>query len=414
MHNKDHVKTFREETLKIMRDHHEKKDEDEDWEQLEFKDLREKLKMKFEFKGGGTPKILVNNRFFNAKFLEWAEDYKKRLEDEEEMPEEEYWAVLNIESAVRHDHSSSSVASAKDKAVKDWSAAAALLSKHKATRKPEVVNGDELKLGGYLEDGAGKIVETYKCADLADEKKLWAATSVEEAILKRECARLAAQDSELVAMCLVPQPGQSAVDLLPYVSERLRKALAEYEEFAQLRGPARALPVHVRTGPARLAFSGVSRDDAREEGEDRLAVFTNVATTHHFVCHSKRTKAERARKPLPTLVPGQDVKTGVQCWDGVEAPRVGYCDGVVAYLAGGYNLDTGEYGPSFARFQTTINERTDGTPETVYSPTAADVLNTCDTSLGVERVTSWGWWLCGNQHSSSFRLISTLSPILMG
>ena len=88
---------------------------------------------------------------------------------------------------------------------------------------------------------------------------------------------------------------------------------------------------------------------------------------------------------------GQDVKTGVQCWDGDEASLVGYCDGLVAYLSGGYNLNTGEYVPSFARFQTTVDERGGGTPRTVYSPAAANVLNACsDTSLGVERVTSWG------------------------
>ncbi len=392
MHNKEHVKTFKKATLEIIDDHWKKKDEDEDWEQLEFKDLREELQKKYHFKGGGTPKINTNNAFFNARFKGWAEDYKNRLRDlQTEVKDEEHWGAVDLERYLRADHSSPAVVGAKEQAVKDWSAAAALLRKYEAWREPEVVNGDELKLGGHLEDGAGRIVETYKCADVADEKKLWAATSVEEAILKRECALLALQEPNLVAACLVPQPGQSAVDLLPYVSERLRAALAKHDEFAQLRGAARAVPVHVRTGKARLAFSGVSHDDEKDEGEERLSLFTSVATTHHSVSLSNRTSRERKREPLPTHVPGQDVKTRVQCWDEEDkSSRVGYCDGVVAYLSGGYDLDTGEYVPAFARFQTTIEERTDGTPEVVYSPAAADVLNKCDTSLGVERVTSWG------------------------
>ena len=69
---------------------------------------------------------------------------------------------------------------------------------------------------------------------------------------------------------------------------------------------------------------------------------------------------------------------------------MGYVDGVVLYLDGEYDLDTGDFGPGFARIQTTINERTDGTPHTVYSPTAAKVLNACDTALGIDLVTSWG------------------------
>ena len=391
MHNKTHVETFKAETLEILRVHQEKMDKDEDLEPLSFTGLREALKKKFLFKGGGTPKIVTNDAFFNAKFKDWAADYKKRLRDLGTKFREEYWGALNIKSAVRHDHSSSAVVGAKEQAVKDWSAAAALLRKYEAWREPEVVNGDELKLGGHLEDGAGRIVETYKCADVANEKKLWAATSVEEAILKRECALLALREPNLVAACLVPQPGQSAVDLLPYVSERLRAALAKHDEFAQLRGAARAFPVHVRTGKARLAFSGVSQDDEKDAGEERLSVLTDLATSHHAVRLSKRTTAERKRKPLPTYEPGQDVKTGVQCWDEEDkSSRVGYCDGVVAYVSGGYDLDTGEYVPAFARFQTTIDERTDGTPEVVYSPAAADVLNKCDTGLGAERVTSWG------------------------
>ena len=390
MHNKTHVETFKAETLEILRVHQEKMDKDEDLEPLSFTGLREALKKKFLFKGGGTPKIVTNDAFFNAKFKDWAADYKKRLRDLGTKFREEYWGALNIKSAVRHDHSSSAVVGAKEQAVKDCERVTAILRRHSAWREPVVVNGDELKLGGHLEDGTGRIVEVYKCAHVANEKKLWAATSVEEAILKRECARLAREDPNHLATCLVQQPGQSAVDLLPYVGEPLREALAKYDVFAQLRGPPLAVAVHVRTGKARLAFSGVSQDDEKDAGEERLSVFTDLATSHHAVRLSKRTTAERKRKPLPTYEPGQDVKTGVQCWDGVEAPRVGYCDGVVAYLAGGYNLDTGEYVPAFARIQTTIDERTDGTPEVVYSPAAADVLNKCDTGLGAERVTSWG------------------------
>ena len=233
-------------------------------------------------------------------------------------------------------------------------------------------------------------MKAYKCADVANEKKLWAATSNEEKIIKYECARLAAQDSELVAVCVCDQPGQSAVDLPIYVCEKLREALAKYDESAHLAGPARAVAVHVRTGPATTAFSGVSRDDAREEREERLSVFTSVATTHHHVCLSQKTVDPRERKPLPTHVPGQDVKTGVQCWDEDESSPVEYVDGVVLYLSGEFDVGTGDYGPGFARMQTSIDERTDGTPATVYSPTAAEVLNACDTSLGVDRATTWG------------------------
>ena len=415
MHNEDDVKTFKEATLEIMSDHYKKMDEDKDLPLLQFKDLREILKEKFKFIGGGTPTIIVNVAFFNSKFKEWAVDYKKRLKDEEETPEKEYWKAVDLERYLRSDHSSSAVVGAKEKAVEVWDSVAKILRKYRAWRDPEIVNGDELKLGGHLEDGTCKIVKAYKCADVANEKKLWAATSKEEEIIKCECARLAAQDSELVAVCVCDQPGQSAVDLPIYVCEKLREALAQYDEFAHLAGPARAVAVHVRTGPATLAFSGLSETEAQEAGEERLSVFTSIATTHHVVKLSQRTIDEREREPLPTHVFGQDVKTGVRCWDEEdESSPVGYADGVVLYLSGEFDVDTGDFGPGFARIQATISERTDGTPATVYSPAAAEVLNACDTSLGLERVTNWGWWLCGNQHSSSFRLISTLSPILMG
>ena len=378
----DQVKTT---TLGILRDHYQKKDEDEDWEQLSFPDLRGMLRGRIQFKG------LKNDAVLNGFIKGWAADYLKRFADEEEMPEEEHWAALNLEEYLRSDHLSPAVVGAKEKAVEAWAQVAAILRKYLAWRKPEIVNGDELKLGGHLEDGTCKIVKAYKCADVADEKKLWAATSKEEEIIKCECARLAAQDSELVAMCVCDQPGQSAVDLPIYVCEKLREALAKHDEFAHLAGPARAVAVHVRTGPANLAFSGMGRNDAEAAGEERLSVFTSIATTHHDVKLSQKTVEPRKRKPLPTYVPGQDVKTGVRCWDEEdESSPVGYVDGVVLYLAGEYDLDTGDFGPGFARIQTTINERTDGTPAVVYSPAAGDVLNACDTSLEVERVTSWG------------------------
>ena len=130
---------------------------------------------------------------------------------------------------------------------------------------------------------------------------------------------------------------------------------------------------------------------AQEAGEERLSVFTSIATTHHVVKQSQKTVDPRKRKPLPTHVSGQDVKTGVRCWDEEdESSPVGYADGVVLYLSGEFDVDTGDFGPGFARIQATISERTDGTPATVYSPAAAEVLNACDTSLGVDRATTWG------------------------
>ena len=378
----DQVKTT---TLGILRDHHQKKDGDEDWEQLGFIDLRGMLRGRIQIKG------LRNDAELNGFIKGWAADYLKRFADEEEMPEEEHWEAINIEEYQRSDHSSSVVIGAKEKAVEVWDSVAKILRKFRAWRKPEIVNGDELKLGGHLEDGTCRIVKAYKCADVAKEKKLWAATSKEEEIIKSECARLAAQDSELVAVCVCDQPGQSAVDLAIYVCEDLREALAKHEEFAHLAGPARAVAVHVRTGPANLAFSGLSQADARNEGEERLSLFTSIATTHHVVKLSQRTIDEREREPLPTHVFGQDVKTGVRCWDEEdESSPVGYADGVVLYLSGEFDVDTGDFGPGFARIQATISERTDGTPATVYSPAAAEVLNACDTSLGVDRATSWG------------------------
>jgi len=397
MTDEDDVKTFKEATLEIISDHYEEMMDldNDDVPLLSFKDMRETLKKKFLFQGGGARgdpnRIAVNNAFFNEKFKAWAADYKMRLEEEEETPETEYWDAVDLEKYLRSVHSSSAVVDAKAKAAEAWARVHKILRENDAHRVPEVVCGDELKLGGYLEDGTCKIVKAYKCADVANEKKLWAATCKEEEIIKCECARLAAQDSELVAVCVCDQPGQSAVDLPIYVCEDLREALAEYDEFAHLAGPARAVAVHVRTGPATTAFSGVSRDDAKEAGEGRLSVFTSIATTHHHVNHSSRTMAERERKPLPTYVPGQDVKTGVQCWDGEdESSPVGYVDGVVLYLSGEFDVETGDFGPGFARMQATISERTDGTPATVYSPAAAEVLNACDTSLGVDRVTHWG------------------------
>ena len=82
---------------------------------------------------------------------------------------------------------------------------------------------------------------------------------------------------------------------------------------------------------------------------------------------------------------------GDECWDEEdESSPVEYADGVVLYLSGEFDVGTGDYGPGCARMQTTINERTDGTPAVMYSPAAAEVLNACDTSLGVDRATSWG------------------------
>ena len=397
MTDEDDVETFKEATLEIISDHYEEMMDldNDDVPLLSFKDMREILKKKFHFRGAGArgdPNAVVcDTRFFNGKFKEWAADYKQRLEDEDETPETEYWGAVDLEDYQRHQHASSVVKDAKGKAVKDWAAVTAILRKYRAWRYPEVVNGDELKLGGHLEDGTCKIVKAYKCADVAKEKKLWAATSKEEAIIKRECARLAALNPKLVAVCVCEQPGQSAVDIPIYVCEDLREALAKHEEFAHLAGPARAVAVHVRTGAAKLAFSGVSQNDEKDAGEERLSVFTSIATTHHKVNLSDRTTEVRERKPLPTYVSGQDVKTGVQCWDEEdESSPVGYVDGVVLYLDGEYDLDTGDFGPGFARIQTTINERTDGTPHTVYSPTAAKVLNACDTALGIDLVTSWG------------------------
>ena len=309
---------------------------------------------------------------------------------EEETPEKEYWDAVRPREVLTVRSQLVSRSSTQGEGGRVWGSVAKIVREHDAHRVPEVVCGDELKLGGHLEDGTCKIVKAYKCADVADEKKLWAATSKEEEIIKCECARLAAQDSELVAVCVCDQPGQSAVDLPIYVCEKLREALAKHDEFAHLAGPARAVAVHVRTGPANLAFSGMSQNDEREAGEERLSVFTSIATTHHEVKLSRR-RDPRERKPCPH-VPGQDVKTGVQCWDEDGSSPVGYVDGAVLYLAGEYDLDTGDFGPGFARMQTTISERTEGhgTPETVYSPAAAEVLNACDTSLGVDRATTWG------------------------
>ena len=130
----DQVKTT---TLGILRDHYQKKDEDEDWEQLSFPDLRGMLRGRIQFKG------LKNDAVLNGFIKGWAADYLKRFADEEEMPEREYWEAVDIERCLRSDHSSSAVVGAKEKAVEVWGSVAKILRKCLAWREPESVDWSE-------------------------------------------------------------------------------------------------------------------------------------------------------------------------------------------------------------------------------------------------------------------------------
>jgi len=124
----DQVKTT---TLGILRDHYQKKDEDEDWEQLSFPDLRGMLRGRIQFKG------LKNDAVLNGFIKGWAADYLKRFADEEEMPEEEHWAALNLERNLLEDHLSSAVVPvAEGAAPPPPSVAADEAPKKPAARKP--------------------------------------------------------------------------------------------------------------------------------------------------------------------------------------------------------------------------------------------------------------------------------------